>query len=361
MTRDVNKDRVVPLEEPQSVQAQASAWLARLDGDNPSEADREAFKRWVNEDNAHIAAFEKVAAAWDELNVLTRMPSVLPDRDRTIVKERTRPKRWLRFVAVTATLVLGLFVSFKQLNLPPQETSYRTQVGAQKTVSLPDGSIVQLNTNSRIKVDFSGSARAVYLYQGEAHFDVTSNPKRPFEVYAGTGRVRAVGTAFSVTLIENSNDINVLVQEGVVEVAPQIRSRTGWPSATRHGTADSTPPGSAESRLIEAGRTVVFDKSEIKAVRQIELEEVQRRLAWQQGQLIFRGETLEEVVTEISRYTDMKILVTSEEARALRIGGQFQAGNAKAILNALERGFGLEVEYATDSLVYLSYSQERSE
>lgn len=360
MTRDVKEDRVVPFEEPQSVQAQASAWLARLDGDNPSETDQEAFKRWIQQDDAHIAAFEKVAAAWDELNVLTRLPSVLPERDRTIAEKSARPRHSLRYAAATAALVLGLFVGFQQLDSPPQEVSYWTPVGGQKTVTLPDDSIVQLNTNSRIKVDFSGSARAVYLHQGEAHFSVTSNPERPFEVYAGAGRVRAVGTAFSVTLVENSDDINVIVEEGIVEVAPEIRSRLDGSADIRYQTAESTPPATTGSLLIEAGKAVVFDQSEIKAVQQIDVAEVQRRLAWQQGQLVFRGETLEEVVTEISRYTDMKILVKSEEARALRIGGQFQVGNARAILNALERGFGLEVEYVTNSLVYLSYNQEPS-
>ena len=226
MSRELNKDNILPLEEPKSVQAQASAWLARLDGDEPSPEDLRAFKQWVNQDAAHIAAFEKVAAAWDELNILTRLPSVLQQRElrqqHQKQKSETITKYPFRYVALAATLVLALFIGLQQGFQPVQQASYQTAVGEQKTITLPDNSVVQLNTNSRIRFDYQGEVRAIYLYQGEAHFTVAKNPQRPFEVYAGAGRVRAVGTAFSVMLNEMSHDIDVMVTEGVVEVAPEI-------------------------------------------------------------------------------------------------------------------------------------------
>ena len=82
-------------------------------------------------------------------------------------------------------------------------------------------------------------------------------------------------------------------------------------------------------------------------------------LAWQQGLLIFSGEPLEDVVAEISRYTDTKIIIKSEEARALRIGGQFKVADTRAIFSALEKGFGLKADYATNNLVYLSYDKNK--
>jgi ferric-dicitrate binding protein FerR (iron transport regulator) len=80
MSLEPNKDNVSPLDAPRSVQAQASAWLAKLDNDKPSSQDLQAFKQWVNQDEAHIAAFKKVAAAWDELNILTRLPLLLEQK-----------------------------------------------------------------------------------------------------------------------------------------------------------------------------------------------------------------------------------------------------------------------------------------
>ena len=378
MSRELNKDNILPLEEPKSVQAQASAWLARLDGDEPSPEDLRAFKQWVNEDAAHIAAFEKVAAAWDELNILTRLPSVLQQRElrqqhqkrhqkQKSEQERESITRYpFRYVALAATLMLAIFVGLQQGFQPAQQASYWTAVGEQKTITLPDNSVVQLNTNSRIKFDYRGEVRAIYLYEGEAHFTVAKNPQRPFEVYAGAGRVRAVGTAFSVMLNEMSHDIDVMVTEGVVEVAPEISApsidvatvKTNPKDKIAQSTASKEP---VKSRRVEAGSAVVFNQKAVQAIEQVEDAEMQRRLAWQQGLLIFSGEPLEEVVTQISRYTDTKIIIKSEEAKALRIGGQFQVADTKAIFSALEQGFGLKVDYATSSLVYLSYNKTPSQ
>ena len=368
MSQDTDKDNVVSLESPNSVPAQASAWLAKLDGEQPSEADLQAFKRWVNEDESHIAAFEKVATAWDDLNILTRLPSVLQQRE---IQQRNRQRESAHrpalrssvgYFAIAATLVLGLFIALYSDFFSAQQATYMTVVGEQKTIRLPDNSLVQLNTNSRIQFDYQSEARTVYLLQGEVHFSVAKNPQRPFEVYAGTGRVRAVGTAFTVELSNRNDDVNVLVTEGVVEVVPEL----GMPSPPA-GDTEALPVAADESPLISqlvikpqrvaAGSAVLFNQKEVKAVRKVDDVAMQRLLAWQQGLLIFSGESLEEVVAEISRYTDTKIIIQSEEARTLRIGGQFQLGNTQAILRALEQGFGLRAEYATSNLVYLSYKK----
>ena len=356
-----NKGNVTQLEEPKSIQAQASAWLAILDSDAPSDDDLQDFKQWANQDRAHIAAFEKVSAAWDELNILTRLPSVLQQRE--LHQQQKAAKSPVAYVAMAAMLMLGLFVVGLQQNFfAPQQASYITAVGEQKTITLPDNSVVQLNTNSRLRFDYRGDLRAIYLYQGEAHFEVAKNTERPFEVYAGAGRVRAVGTAFAVMLNSNSNNINVMVTEGVVEIAPEITSPLSVNTAQTDNIAQIDSANQPLSQLpkvpskrVGAGNAVVFNQQEIQLIEQVASKEMQRRLAWQQGLLIFSGESLEEVVAQISRYTDTKIIIKSEEARTLRIGGQFQATDIKAIFSALEKGFGLKVTYATSSLVYLTY------
>lgn len=360
MSQETENHNVVPLEAPASVQAQASAWLARLDGDSPTEQDLQAFKCWVNQDPSHKAAFEKVAAAWDELNILTRLPALAQQR-ATPPRSAPQPFAWLpslRAAAVAATVVVAVLVGLQPGLFTPQHAQYTTAVGEQKTITLPDKSVVQINTNSRLQFDYRGSVRAVYLLQGEAHFSVAKNPQRPFEVYAGTGRVRAVGTAFSVELREQSQEVNVLVTEGVVEVAPELALP---PPVTSDNVASDandpspTTPGLLKQQRVSAGSEVWFDQQNVKRVREVNKADMQRRLAWQQGLLIFSGEPLEEVVAEISRYTDTRIIIQSDEARALRIGGQFQLGDTRAIFSALEQGFGLRAEFATNNLVYLSY------
>ena len=397
MSLEPNKDNVSALDEPKSVQAQASAWLAKLDNDKPSSQDLQAFKRWVNEDEAHIVAFKKVAAAWDELNILTRLPSLLEQkalqckgqskeqrkgRYKDRHKEQSHKENSaqpamptfgvgaysFRHIAVAATLVMGLMLGLQQAFNSPQQAMVWTAVGEQKTITLPDNSVVQLNTNSRIQFDYEGEVRAVYLHQGEAHFSVAKNPDRPFEVYAGTGLVRAIGTAFSVTLNDNSDEINVVVTEGVVEIAPEITPEILTPAiGPQTAMVDALPSGAQvladkpanRHQRVSAGSAAVFDSAEVRTIEKIEEAEMLQLLAWQQGLLIFSGEPLEEVVAEISRYTDTKIIIKSEDARALRIGGQFKVADTRAIFSALEKGFGLKADYATNNLVYLSYDKNK--
>jgi len=375
MSLEPNKDNVSPFDEPKSVQAQASAWLARLDSDQPSSQDLQAFKRWVNEDDAHIAAFKKVAAAWDELNILTRLPSLLEQKDLQRKEQQPAMPTFgfarfsLRQLAVAATLVMGLMFGLQQAFHTPQQASYWTAVGEQKTITLPDNSVVQLNTNSRLQFDYRGQARAVYLHQGEVHFSVAKNPDRPFEVYAGTGRVRAIGTAFSVTLNDRSDEVNVLVTEGVVEIAPEISPEIITPAIGPQAETHEAKPSGApvlaatpaqQHQRVTAGSAAVFDREAVRAIEKVEDADMLQLLAWQQGLLIFSGEPLEEVVAEISRYTDTKIIIKSEDARALRIGGQFKVADTRAIFSAPEKGFGLKADYATNNLVYLSYDNKKN-
>ena len=358
-------DKVIPIDEPQSVQSQASAWLAKLDKDQPSEQDLQAFKLWVNQDPSHIAAFKKVTAAWDELNLLTRLPLELEQRQAQ--QKATKPQTptnpitdwWTqgRGLALASVVLLAVFISVPGSWFAQNQGQYLTAVGEQKTLTLPDGSIVQLNTNSRLSMDYSGNDRALYLLQGEAHFEVEHNPERPFNVYVGTGLVRAVGTAFTVHLA--NNDIGVIVTEGVVEIAPEVAPVL--PAPDKNKTANQLPAPakttSPKAQRVAAGNAAVFNQHQVTQIEAIKQDAIEQRLAWQRGLLVFSGEPLADVIQQVSRYTDIQIVIKSEQLQQLRIGGQFQVGDTQAVFRALEKGFGLKAEYATSKLVYLSLDQ----
>jgi len=375
MSRKHHPNSVTPIETPQTTQSQASVWLAKLDGSNPSDELLLEFKRWINEDKSHYVAFKKVAAAWDDLNILTRLPLLMEARAQqntqsALKAEQARKSRlplglnWaltrLGGFGVAATLVFGVSISLQLGLFKTVPTVYQTAVGERKTITLPDNSVAQLNTNSRIQVDYTDGVRAIHLHQGEVHFDVESNALRPFEVYAGTGRVRAVGTAFVVRV--NHSDIGVIVTEGVVEIAPEMRPPSG--PVLESPKSDPSVSAIVEDspqlvglKRVEAGSAALFDQEAVTLIELLDKEELQRSLAWQQGLLIFSGEPLEEVVNQLSRYTDLKIVIKSERARLVRIGGQFQIGDTQAVFSALEKGFGLKANYITQSLVYLSYPE----
>ena len=377
-------NKVINLEARPSIQAQASNWLAKLDGSDPSEAELQAFRRWVNESPAHIAAFEEVAKAWDDLNILVHLPVLNQQRHAGETQRSAAPtaagyntatgpaaalKRpafstW----AVAATLLVVTLLGWQNSGFFSPESSHYTAVGEQKTVTLSDGSVVQLNTQSRIDIVYSEQARAIYLHQGEAHFEVVKDPARPFDVYVASSRVRAIGTAFTVALAPTGGDIGVLVAEGIVEIEPELAAPrlASQPLSSPLGSSDNTSPNAsttaavptkpeAKAQRLKAGEAATLNNASVQYIETVAAEELQRRLAWQQGLLVFSGEPLQQVLAEISRYTDTKIILKSEQAKDLRIGGQFKVGDTHGIIKALEQGFGLQADFVTAKLVYISH------
>ena len=152
------------------------------------------------------------------------------------------------------------------------------------------------------------------------------------------------------------NDIDVLVTEGVVEVAAEIPPQRSEISTAEDNSFSSS--SEATYQRVPAGSAAVYDQSQVKVVEKVSDRKMQQRLAWQQGLLIFSGDPLEKVVAEISRYTDTRIIIKSEEIRQLRIGGQFNLGDTQAVFSALEKGFGIKADYVTNRLVYL-YSDNK--
>ena len=185
---------------------------------------------------------------------------------------------------------------------------------------------------------------SIYLVQGEAHFDVVSSAERPFRVFAGKSRVRAVGTAFSVYLKKVT--VDVTVTHGSVEIN-SIREPVA-DIASLHAKSD------LETRsIVKAGHAAEFNQL-AGTIETIALPVSAHVPAWHHGKLKFSGEPLEQVVEEISRYSPLSIVILDSELRDLRIGGLFDVGETKKMFQALESGFGIEVSYINKNLVHLS-------
>ena len=154
---------------------------------------------------------------------------------------------------VTVVVVIGIGVaSTLWLRADPFLRSngfYSTAVGQQQSTTLADGSVVLLNTNSQIKVNYNNEYRDIRLLQGEAHFTVAENAAYPFRVYAGNGRIEAVGTAFSVYLKDTT--IDVTVTEGVVVLASVNHPKTNRLLVT--GTPPDADQLSGSNTIVGSG------------------------------------------------------------------------------------------------------------
>jgi transmembrane sensor len=219
---------------------------------------------------------------------------------------------------VLAIIVLGGVGAWYAMDQRNTHT-YSTHVGEFKQIKLEDGSSIALNTDSEVRVHYSSRYRHVDLTRGEALFQVAKNKEKPFDVEAGSTTVRAVGTAFSVRLHEaGANErVDVVVSEGRVAINP--------PSTPTY------PAGSVAA--VRNGRV---------AATLIDVEDINSKLAWTSGRLMFQGEKLSDVVDEINRYNLRQLQVTDPDIAGLRIGGTFQATDPDGFARALGATFGIK-------------------
>jgi transmembrane sensor len=365
-----SKGAVVNFTEQGSVDDQAAKWVARLDFDEPSQETLVAFRQWINQSPQHREAFESYVAVWERMNALSQLvpPRELESRRRASNEEHSKRhfSIWGRYSwsAIGTILVVAVVIVARSFTDPSAQI-YSTAIGEQESVTLSDGSTVLLNTNSNIEVRYSDQRRVIRLTQGEAHFDVAKNPSLPFEVYAGQGLVRAVGTAFSVHL--RKDDVEVVVTEGVVEideVSESIGERTSAKlQKTKSSVGDqSAPPVNAQRDApsqIRAGNLATYDRYTAKHVLLAEIKKLDEKLSWHQGMLVFEDEPLENVVAEVGRYTSTKILIPEHDVRQLKIGGQFRVGDTQAMFEALKISFNIQAEVVSDDLVYLVFSNDQ--
>jgi len=232
----------------------------------------------------------------------------------------------------------------------PVEVVYETKTGEQSQVALDDGSVILLDTRSRARVRYDARERGVYLDRGQVFFTVARNQQLPFVVHAGQGQVRAVGTAFDIR--REGDRVDVLVTEGVVQVSARGRATAAIDSSS--STPKAWPASTVELRSGgEASYTEVIEKT-----RYLQQENLERRTSWRHGKWMFRGETLTDMVEEISRYTDKKIEIVDPRIAGLRVGGYFDVGETDAVLAALQGSFGVRVHRVSDSHIQLSALDE---
>jgi transmembrane sensor len=337
---------IVELPERKGLAREAAEWLIRLDADTPpSQEELRALGEWLHRSPAHREELESIAALWGRMNILTELAVPLG-----------KP-RWQRAGALLATataamiiILIGVMIVRSQAPDPMLETNglYATAVGQQSTRKLADGSQVMLNTNSQIKVEYGEASRNVYLLQGEALFTVAKNPQRPFRVYAGSGLIEAVGTAFSVYL--QGTQVNVAVTEGRVMLATANAASPQSLGVVSAGEVATIRSPMADS---PAGSVAVLQELE-----PIPPQALAQRLAWQSGILMFRGETLENVVKELGRYTTVSIEIPDETIRSMRVGGRFPVGETESMLAALESNFNLRVIRVSHNRVVLAPAQD---
>jgi transmembrane sensor len=268
--------------------AQASAWLARLQRAEVGEADGLAFDAWLAESPANREAYRAVLAAWQAFEACG--DEVLDELAAEARRAARRPgptRRWLVGGGVAIAAGLAAVAVLPPILGPATVQTYSTAKGQHQRITLADGSVVDLNAETRLIVRFARRERHVELGDGQAIFDVAHDEARPFTIEASGRAVRVLGTQFDVR--NRDGDVTVSVARGRVQVRPVASSRTGQAFVLRPG------------QRLAIGRT---------GVAQLSAVDPQEALSWRSGRLVYRGEPLAEVVADLNREFVEQIEVT---------------------------------------------------
>jgi transmembrane sensor len=380
------------------INEEAAKWILYVE-DNPklSAEKIEELNTWVSTSKVHKECLVEMAQSWGEMSLLAHVMAPSEVKNRTKVdflnawlltpviallyllqsvfsklRDVGKPVIALPFISLVIGFSVYFIVDLGDKNIV-KESEFITKVGEQTHYLLDDGSTIWLNSNTKINVNYSSKVRRINLIEGEAHFNVAKDPNRPFEVYANNRLVRAVGTSFSVYRLKDR--IEVLVTEGKVElglvedmlvITPDDYDSLALEKVNKPETQGQIPALKNTQILGElvAGQSVSIpinkplSTNNTLDIVQLNSSEVARKLSWRQGKLIFAGESLEEVITEITRHTPVKIELTDPSLRTIKIGGQFQAGETDALFFVLETGFGIDVDKVSENYVKLKLKKD---
>ena len=334
--------------------AGASEWIAKLDR-GLSDAEAEELHRWMQTDAKNEAELLALARLWDKMDDLARLSELIPHSIAELSADESGWRPWLAAAASVGVVVFGGLLAmnvFTGVDTEDAHTEfversvYETAIGGRSVVNLSDGSIITLNTGSLAEIEFDERQRIINLTRGEIHIEVAHDEGRPLSVVAAGRVVQAVGTAFTVR-IDASQRVEVLVADGRVRVARVDEATFDGPGLVAVDDVDGS------SLIVARGERALLD-ADGEEVDVLEPDEVEVRLSWRDGNLVFRGDSLRNAAAEVSRYTPIEFVFLDEDLQELRIAGLFKAGDVTGFLSSLEANFDIAYERADDQTILLS-------
>lgn len=342
----------------QTQRREAADWFVTIRGEqDPNAESIQAWLRWMNEHEGNRSAFDAVARAWhaspdtsasampsaEELSAddylgeesveewLSRQGAarnVAAPRHSTLTAAFARvPRRaWL---AAASVIVAGtVLLSLSGLLHPPGVANDRfaTGIGEQIQMTLADGSQVWLGPKSDLRVRFDELGRNIELTTGEAFFEVEKE-RRPFTVRAAGRDIVAVGTAFNVRALDEQ--VIVDVSEGAVAVTPSVQRASRAPASVR----------------VASGQKLTFRAQEpLETLMVVQSPAPGERARWRDGLLVYRSEPLQAVISDIVRYTDIRIEILDASVGDLRYTGVIYHDAVREWVSALPASFPVTVD-----------------
>ena len=359
--------KIHDLGDPDKIRDEAARWVWRLDQPDVSEDDFDAFQVWLDADPRHQRAYAEMAETYSDLDALAEFQEefkldavkggVLEEEGHTLRPVRHRASKFVKPILAMAAAASIAALTLSQLGpmVSPNDSTFATAVGQNRTITLVDGSTVELNTNTIVREAFSDTARTVRLDKGEAFFQVEKDRRRPFIVELEGLSVRAVGTAFNIQQPE-TGPIEVLVTEGVVELGGALLDELGLDQSIQLTVGDRFV-GQAQATNAAIAETL----APTPIIATADTATIARQLDWRDGWIEFKGESLEDAVAELSRYTELRFIISDETLLQKQVGGVFRISRSEDWIAVLDEAWGVDVTPDGRGLVYLTRSDAAGE
>jgi transmembrane sensor len=287
---------------PRPLRADAAAWVAAMHAPSADTQLDAKLQQWMAQSPRHAAAFEFAAEAW---RISADPVAAIPGRSSLVTRSRWRRRIGGPAFAGVAAAYVALLVAIVLL----RDNTFKTGPDEQRTLVLNDGTQVSMNANSRLTVQYDDAVRRVTLSSGEALFEVRTNAAKPFVVQVGDRKVVALGTSFMVRREQATGQkFAVALVTGRVAVEP-----SAWPESPITRSTTQITLMNPGDRLQFADAAVTRDPRSLDAIT-----------AWRRGQLIFDDVSLRDAAAEFNRYGAQKIIVGSDAAGNVRVGGVFK-------------------------------------
>lgn len=308
------------------IEARAAEWLIARLHDKDWNADREAqLEEWLAESIAHEVAYLRLEAGWngaDRLAVL-RLPvqrsAFRPPQPSTTTKFH---------VAAVLVLCAAIGTTAYITTRPSQDQVFATPVGGRETITLADGSQIELNTNSEIRLP-KGSRQAM-LVRGEAYFQIKHDSQHPFTLDAGDHRIVDLGTKFVVR--QRAGNLEVALVEGRARV---------------ESASDAATPKSA---VLNPGDVAIATGEDLTVTRKATTA-IAERLSWRSGFVVFHHTTLGEAASELNRYNTEQIVLVDDGAAKRVFGGKFHTTDSERFADVVGTALGLHVEHRGSDII----------
>ncbi len=312
----------------------AASWMVRLDSGSLSGQEQMEFDSWLSESSANYEAFQRAKRAWGIFEDPDGRLKLNTLRESALAYSRKPPKRLLigmgvAGVAASLLVIIGLnagllwpssggspqaapAVAQRTAQAPsPRDDSklvnaeFATAKAERRTVDLADGSVLTLNTDSAVRVDYTSGRRAVELLRGQVLFEVAKDHHRPFVVQAGDRLVTALGTVFEVRLDQDSMKVVLVEGKVVVDAADKEMA-----------SAEAIMP-----MVMSPGQELVASFGSRPKITKVNVE---KNLLWSDGFVEFNDDPLTDVVQEMNRYSNQQLVLADAASGRLRLSGVFR-------------------------------------